>query len=506
MSIFMPKTGTSSPTSRNLPRWGYVLLAIICTAMGVWASYVTLEYFRHGAKALESDKEMQALALLAALMFVASEMGAFLIAAMLSERQLRVRRWMLTIFAFCVLGLEVCTIVAVQLALTTGADNHQLDVRQAELDLRGRIAAIESNAAIARDTAAAQSMAARGLKTANDRSWNLHLANKTLNKASANNAELNQLHGQLAGIMAQKKPTLVGVLGKDNALYYAVARGILISFGGLVFFGTAGALIRMARNGAVSNHAVSESHEQEPVQSSTPATFEQPNAATPKGASRSWNPFNRQNVAAAGIAAGAAGSMGMAHAIPTIAPTAPMQRGQVMDIEGKTVSRDDALKVVAELEKAGLVSKNEDGLYSDKYGRTTGLSFNKNLVTGEITAKEHIQTNMPVADGHIQSDIPSISKRIRKTASKPTGKQMDTGTTGKSATRYNRIKAGVLSGYIRPSINAIVNLEGEFVGQSVAREYVEAMEKEGVLVKEGRFWKVAPKPVAVDPNQMDLAV
>jgi hypothetical protein len=495
MTIFMPKTGTSSPTSRNLPRWGYVLLAIICTAMGVWASYVTLEYFRHGAKALESDKEMQALALLAALMFVASEMGAFLIAAMLSERQLRVRRWMLTIFAFCVLGLEVCTIVAVQLALTTGADNHQLDVRQAEIDLRGRIAAIESNAAIARDTAAAQSMAARGLKTANDRSWNLHLANKTLNKASANNAELNQLHGQLAGIMAQKKPTLVGVLGKDNALYYAVARGILISFGGLVFFGTAGALIRMARNGTVSNHAVSESHAQEPVQSSTPATFEQPNAATPKGASRSWNPFNRQNVAAAGIAAGAAGSMGMAHAIPTIAPTAPMQRGQVMDIEGKTVSRDDALKVVAELEKAGLVSKNEDGLYSDKYGRTTGLSFNKNLVTGEITAKEHIQ-----------SDIPSISKRIRKTASKPTGKQMDTGTTGKSATRYNRIKAGVLSGYIRPSINAIVNLEGEFVGQSVAREYVEAMEKEGVLVKEGRFWKVAPKPVAVDPNQMDLAV
>ncbi|MEN9374485.1 MAG: hypothetical protein RIR79_2037 [Pseudomonadota bacterium] len=204
MTILTPELGTQSPTSRNLPRWGYVVLALVCASMGVWASYVTLEYFKHGAMALESDKSLQELATFAALMFVASEMGAFLIAAMMTERDLRARRWALTLFAFAVLGLEVCTIVAVQLALTTGADNHQLDVRQAEIDLRSRIAAIESDAAITRDTGATQSMAARSIKDAASRAWAMQQAAKTVGKASSNNAALNDLHNQLSGTHAER--------------------------------------------------------------------------------------------------------------------------------------------------------------------------------------------------------------------------------------------------------------------------------------------------------------
>lgn len=303
-------------------RWGHWLMAIFCACMGAWASYVTLQYFKHGALALESDKNLQELATFAALMFVASEMGAFLIAALMPERELRARRWALTAFAFCVLGLEVCTIVAVQLALTTGADNHQLDVRQAEIDIRSRIAAIESDMAIARDTGAQQSLAARAVKGAANRAWALQQSAKTIGKASEGNAELRLLNEQLQSLVKQKRPTLVGVLGKDNALYYAVARGILISLGGLVFVGAAGALIRTARGGVAV--VKPEPQTAAPAAPAPVPSFARDGVA-PKNTSTDWKPWARN----AAVAGGLAGLAGMANAVPTIAPTPPNSPEQV---------------------------------------------------------------------------------------------------------------------------------------------------------------------------------
>lgn len=311
-------------TVHHLPRWGYIALTVVCVGMGVWAGYVTLEYFKHGARALESDAELQALALVAALMFVASEMGSFLIAAMMTERQLWARRWALTLFAFSVLGLEVCTIVAVQLALTTGADMGQATIAQREKDLRGRIADIESDAAITRDAGATQTMAAKGIKDAGARAWALQQASKTVGKASARSAELSRLHEQLEALTAQKRPTLVGILGKDNALYYAVARGILISMGGLVFFGAAGAFLRMARGGSVPPVSLDTEPAKPAVNNSPVPSFARAGIA-PKDASTQWQPVARN----AGLALGVASLAGMAHAMPTIAPTPPNSPEQV---------------------------------------------------------------------------------------------------------------------------------------------------------------------------------
>lgn len=297
-------------TVHHLPRWGYIALTVVCVGMGVWAGYVTLEYFKHGARALESDAELQALALVAALMFVASEMGSFLIAAMMTERQLWARRWALTLFAFSVLGLEVCTIVAVQLALTTGADMGQATIAQREKDLRGRIADIESDAAITRDAGATQTMAAKGIKDAGARAWALQQASKTVGKASARSAELSRLHEQLEALTAQKRPTLVGILGKDNALYYAVARGILISMGGLVFFGAAGAFLRMARGGKPANEV--------PQPEVKPARSFIRESVKPEGASTHWDWEGL--IKRAGLALGLASLAGAANAAPPITP------------------------------------------------------------------------------------------------------------------------------------------------------------------------------------------
>lgn len=78
---------------------------------------------------------------------------------------------------------------------------------------------------------------------------------------------------------------------------------------------------------------------------------------------------------------------------------------------------------------------------------------------------------------------------------------MDTGTTGKAATRYKRVKALVEARKTRPSINALVALEGEQIGDKRAREYLDAMIRDGVLIKEGNRWNYAP---AVDPRQITL--
>lgn len=451
MTLTTPAMGNFHHNN-HLPRWGYIILSIACAAMGVWSSYVTLEYFKHGARALESDAELQALALVAAMMFVASEMGAFLIAAMLTEKQLWARRWALTLFAFCVLGLEVCTIVAVQLALTTGADMGQATIAQREKDLRGRIADIESDAAINRDAGAMQATAAKNIKDAGARAWALQQAGKTVNKASSRAAELSRLHEQLEALTAQKRPTLVGILGKDNALYYAVARGILISMGGLVFFGTAGALVRMARNARAAKEAAIQLANVQPVtleefdsepakpavnhsQSTTPAPSFARDGIAPKDATTHWQPMARH----AGLALGVASLAGMAHALPTIAPT----------------------------------------------------------------PTNHSQSTTP---DHRQSTTPDKPKKAR---AKVAGEQMDTGTTGNAATRYNRVKKGVVARKIRPSINALVNLEGEQIGDKRAREYLDAMVRDGVLVKNEATnrWEYAPVTVeepAIDPRQMAL--
>jgi hypothetical protein len=103
---------------------------------------------------------------------------------------------------------------------------------------------------------------------------------------------------------------------------------------------------------------------------------------------------------------------------------------------------------------------------------------------------------MPTAD-HSQTTTPTTPAKPEKAprkqrAAKPAGMQMDTGTEGKAAHRYKRVKALIEARKTRPSINALVNLEGEQIGDKRAREYLDAMVRDGVLIKEGNRWMLRP--------------
>lgn len=108
------------------------------------------------------------------------------------------------------------------------------------------------------------------------------------------------------------------------------------------------------------------------------------------------------------------------------------------------------------------------------------------------------QTVTPATVTLDDSVTPKVS---RKRAAKPAGVQMDTGTTGKASHRYKRVKLLVESRKKRPSVRQLMALEGEQINADRAREYLDAMIRDGVLIKDGDRWKYAPE---VDPRQIAL--
>ena len=417
----------------TLPRWAYIALGIACLPVGAWASFITLQYFEHGAKALESDISLQALAVMAATMFVVSEMAAFTMAALMTEQQLFARRWMLTLFAGAVMLLEVCTIVAVQLALTAGAAMNQTTTTEQERDLRARIATIEASASAKRATADKQRLGARD-------AYELRLSAKSNESATAELAKTESLYAELAKVQANKRPTLVGLLGEKMALIYAVSRGVLISIGGLVFFGTAGALFRFARS--ASNK--SRSNE----------TANKPATVAPKDYSSGLAYSSKMTLAGAGALAAMAAPV--AHAAPAVPATA-VSKPIHADVS-KPIHLEHANEGGADASNAASVAPE-----------TIGAGVSK-----------------PIHEG-VSKPIQQIVKKPR--AKRATSAKLDTGVEGKAGARFKRIRDGVKAGKIRPSVRGIQAVEGG--SQAVVADYLQQLETEGVIIKAGRGYALA---------------
>lgn len=432
-----------SAAINTLPRWAYIALGIACLPVGAWASFITLQYFEHGAKALESDISLQALAVMAATMFVVSEMAAFTMAALMTEQQLFARRWMLTLFAGAVMLLEVCTIVAVQLALTAGAAMNQTTTTEQERDLRARIATIEASASAKRATADKQRLGARD-------AYELRLSAKSNESATAELAKTESLYAELAKVQANKRPTLVGLLGEKMALIYAVSRGVLISIGGLVFFGTAGALFRFARS--ASNKSRSNESANKPATiAPAPASFKVAESVAPKDYSSGLAYSSKMTLAGAGALA--------AMAAP-VAHSAPAPVHEKAPAVPSVATANSASETV---HPSASVSVQSSAPESAPHG-----------------ASETVQSGASVS-------VQSIAKKPR--VKRAVSAKIDTGTDGKAAARFKRIKAGVVARKIRPSIRGIQSVEGG--SQDVVMDYLRQLETEGVIIKAGRGYVLA---------------
>ena len=109
--------------------------------------------------------------------------------------------------------------------------------------------------------------------------------------------------------------------------------------------------------------------------------------------------------------------------------------------------------------------------------------------TGAAQAAEAPKPPTPAQGETVAESLQQVKQnRYSKATPKKARKQMDTGTKGKAAGRYERLKKMVIAGQVKPSINALYALDGEHVSKPTAREYLEAMERDGIVKKHGKGW------------------
>lgn len=409
----------SSEHDRHLPRALYAVLALLCGALGLWASVITLRYFKHGAVILEADASAQVLALAAATMFVFAEMGAFALFSVLPVHRAAALRWKLITFVVAVLALEVVTVVAVQMAMTKSADMTQHSAAQRAQDLRRQIEQAETEATALRNQAGQLANA--------EHSWVKAGAPKVAAMAASASAKTGALYEELAKVDSVQRPSLIGLFGEDWAMAYAIARGVLVSCAGLVFWGAVGALWRMFSAGEAGQP-------QQFVQQFTPAT-----------------PAAQQ---------------------PAQAPAVPAL-GQVQQSA-----------TVATLPAPSWKPWTWGAALPLALGAVAGVP-NANAQAAQAPTVAQVPAAKPEAETKPKPKRSPV-RPVRDVLA--TGQKVDTGTGERDGSRYRRVLDAVKAGSLRPSIPAIQKAEGG--SYRTITGYLEAMASEGVIQKtpSGRGW------------------
>lgn len=174
----------------------------------------------------------------------------------------------------------------------------------------------------------------------------------------------------------------------------------------------------------------------------------------------------------------------------TIAPSAPAAPAQPHRSDSATAPRVDF-----DLEKAREAVKRKS--QTDRMPKLMPWNFAVPAAAITATGAHAMPAPQPPAPAtqkateDVAESLQQVKQnRYTKATPKKAGKQMDTGTKGKAAGRYERLKKMVAAGQVKPSINALYALDGEHISKPTAREYLDAMERDGIVIKGGRGWKV----------------
>lgn len=250
------------------------------------------------------------------------------------------------------------------------------------------------------------------------------------------------LSAELARLQADQRPTLTTVLGEDGMIGYAVARGVLIVGMGLVMFAAAGALLRAGRSVPATTTAAAA---QVPVARSG---YAHGLDAAPAGMPTALPSTARRWLAAGMPLAALPAAMPAAFAAPSVTVTAPAPTVASADAAGSTVTAD----------------------VPSQAATVTNVSRSKRRAAPRQRVKVEV------------------------------GSKRDSGVGELDGHRYRRIVASVRAGRLTPSVRALQAAEGG--GTVTVRAYLQQMEREGVIKREGRGYALCAAPV--DPRQMDL--
>lgn len=432
----------------HLPRWAYRLLALAAAVIGLACSAVTAQFFVLGLERTESDSLAREALIAAGVLMIVVELAAFGLSALLPRERLKALRTRLIWTGVALVAFEVATLYAVQVTLVKSADAvHQ--------GASSRIAHLE--ASIAQNRQAAAALVATGARSGESQyaSSRAHGA-QALREAARIEQRNAELSAELSRLQAGQRPTLTTILGQDGMIWYSVARGVLIVGMGLVMFAAAGALLRAGRSVTAAGSVMTplSSATAPAVAAAKPRTgYAHGIQAAPAGLPTAL-PSTTRRWLSAGVPLAAIPAA--AFAAPTVTVSAPV---------------------------------------------TTAA---QGAASATVTAPSQ---RPPEQDATVEAPatVTTASRSKRQTAPRKrvtveVGSKRDSGVGELDGHRYRRIVASVRAGRLTPSVRAIQRSEGG--GTVTVRGYLQQMERDGVIERQGRGYALRGAPV--DPRQMAL--
>lgn len=433
----------------NLSPGAAVLIGALAFAVGIAINVDNAKFFAHGIELIMPEGALRDTRIEAGYLMVIAELLFFFLAAMVRGPGSAGWRTAFTAMALALAVFETVTIYSTQAAIG----------RAGVAEVTGTDSRIEQlQASITQQRETARALRASGERSAASDYRDSRIAGmQAIDRAAALEARTAQLSAELGALHASRRPTMESILGPDGAQAHNAAFSILLMLSGMLLTSSAGWFVGNARMGW---------------------------AARKLGDAGRWARDGAAKVAMPAAAAGVVAMSPAAFAAPAPATPAPQSLAAAAPSPSSIRYSVPLAAVPAVLDRA----------------------------RADTADRARASTPAPTerADADTVQPPPASAKASRSQRRAPRatrvedGQKLDTGTEGKAAARYQRVRAAVVSGQVKPSVRAIQSAEGG--GTVVVRRYLQTMADEGLIERKpsGQGYVLLRRPG--HPDQMALTL
>ncbi len=437
-----------TPRLSELSPGAAVLIGVATFTVGIAINVDNARFFAHGIELIMPEGALRETRIEAGYLMVVAELLFFFIAALVRGPGSGGWRAAFTAMALSLAAFETVTIYSTQTAIGR--------VGVAEVaGTDGRIEQLQASIAQNRDTARA--LRAGGERSAASDYRDSRIAGmQAIDRAAALEARNDQLSAEVAALHASRRPTMEGILGEGGAQAHNAAFAILLMLSGMLLTSSAGWFVGNARLAW---------------------------AARQLGAAGRWARDGATKVAVPAAVAGSAAVMGTA----AIAAPAPFPVPQSM----MQTPSSGAIRYGTPVAAVPTVT-----VFDRVHASTPAPADCAHASTPERADADTARPKSPRAKAS------RSQRRAPRVAQVEDGQKIDTGTAGKAAARYQRVRAAVAAGQLKPSVRSIQLAEGG--GTVVVRRYLQAMADEGLIARTASGYELARAPTR--PDQMTLTL
>lgn len=221
-------------------------MAVIAVIIGLAASAVAARFFMLAVNAQEVDPSIRWVLTFVAGLFVVSEVAVITLAGLLDKVRHKSLRVKLVLAGLVLLTFEVLSIYASQVVIASAQDARAQAAQTRAIELRTTIDRQRQTSAALTETGRLSGQSV----VASSRASGV----AALERAAELDASTLALASELAKLEAVQVPTQSGVFGQAGSVVMGAIRAVLVSSIGLMFFGLAGVLWRMAHEEAHTKH------------------------------------------------------------------------------------------------------------------------------------------------------------------------------------------------------------------------------------------------------------